>query len=205
MVMRNIGQYVVEDWENQTAWLNLPGGQWWYWYGSEFEAHAYYLKLLAATDPKSPRAAGLVKYLLSNRKHATRWNSTRDTALCIEAIADYLRASGEDRPDMTVAIFLDGQLKKSVRITAANLFTFDNALVLEGRSLTAGDHTVEIRRQGRGPVYFNGWQTNFTLEDFITGLRRPRSGRRPEGGEVRADQAREPRRPPERGSRGDRT
>jgi hypothetical protein len=166
--MRNIGQYVVEDEENQTAWLNLPGGQWWYWYGSEFEAHAYYLKLLAATDPKSPRAAGLVKYLLNNRKHATWWNSTRDTALCIEAIADYLRASGEDRPDMTVEIFLDGRLKKSVRITAENLFTFDNALVLEGRSLSAGEHTVEVRRQGRGPVYFNAWQTNFTLEDFIT-------------------------------------
>ena len=99
MVMRNISQYVVEDDENQTAYLNLPEGIWWYWYGSEFEANAYYLKLLAATDPKSRVAPRLVKYLVNNRKHATYWNSTRDTALVIEALADYIKASGEDKPD----------------------------------------------------------------------------------------------------------
>ena len=48
MILRNIGQYVQQDDENQTAWLNLPGGCWWYWYGSEYEAQAYYLKLLCA-------------------------------------------------------------------------------------------------------------------------------------------------------------
>ncbi len=47
MVMQNINQYVEQDNENQTAWLNLPEGCWWYWYGSEYEAEAYYLKLLA--------------------------------------------------------------------------------------------------------------------------------------------------------------
>jgi uncharacterized protein YfaS (alpha-2-macroglobulin family) len=169
MVMSNIEQFLVEDPENQTAWLELPGGRWWYWYGSEYEAQAYYLKLLARTDPKSSKAAGLVKYLLNNRRHATYWNSTRDTALCIEAMADYLRASGEDRPDMTVEIFVDGVRKKEVRITPDNLFSFDNSLVLEGRSLTSGEHSVEVRRRGKGPVYFNAYLTNFTLEDFITG------------------------------------
>ena len=34
----------------------------------------------------SAKAAGLAKYLLNNRKHATYWNSTRDTALCVEAM-----------------------------------------------------------------------------------------------------------------------
>ena len=35
-------------------------GIWWYWYGSEFEAHAYYLKLLAAdrsARARSPRGS----------------------------------------------------------------------------------------------------------------------------------------------------
>ncbi len=169
MILRNIEQHLVMDDENQTAYLDLQNGSyWWCWYGSEFEAHAYYLKLLAATDPKSTKAAGLVKYLLNNRKHATYWNSTRDTALCIEALADYLRASGEDKPDMTLEIFVDGIRKKSVTINADNLFSFDNTLILEGQALNAGDHTVELRRQGAGPVYFNAYLTNFTLEDPIT-------------------------------------
>ena len=93
---------------------------------------------------------------------------TRDTALCIEALADYLRASGEDKPDMTLDILVDGTRKKSVTINADNLFSFDNKLILEGTALNAGEHTVELRRTGTGPVYFNAYLTNFTLEDPIT-------------------------------------
>ena len=168
MVMRNISQYLQSDDENQTAWLNLPGGSWWHWYGSEYEAHAYFLKLLCRTDPKGPLAPRLVKYLLNNRKHATYWNSTRDTALCIEAMADFLRASGEDRPEMTVEVWMDGQLQKAVEITPKNLFLFDNKFVVEGEKVPAGKHEIELRRKGTGPLYFNGYLTNFTLEDFIT-------------------------------------
>src|SRR5690606_27733813 len=114
---RNISQYVRQDDENQTAWLDLPGGSWWHWYGSEYEAHAFYLKLLAANDPKGEVAPRLVKYLLNNRKHATYWNSTRDTALVVEAFADYLSATGEAKPTMTVEVVLDGGVKQAVEIT----------------------------------------------------------------------------------------
>lgn len=168
MILKNIGQFVVQDEENQTAYLRLPAGNaWWLWYGSEIEADAYYLKLLARTNPKDAKTAGLVKYLLNNRKHATYWNSTRDTAVCIEAMADYLKASGEDKPDMTVEVWLDGKKHKEVKIDAGNLFGFDNKLVLQGDAVESGKHTLEIRRQGAGPVYFNAYLTNFTLEDFI--------------------------------------
>jgi len=170
--MQNLSQYVRQDDENQTAWLEMPGSSWWHWYGSEYEAHAYYLKLLAATESDSEVASRLVKYLLNNRKHATYWNSTRDTALVVEAFADYLAASGEDDPEVTVEIWIDGQQRKQVAITRENLFTFDNRLVLTGDALSAGRHTVEIRKRGKSPIYFNGTLTNFTLEDDIraTGL-----------------------------------
>lgn len=78
MVVRNIDQYLVQDDENQTAFLKLPEGSfWWFWYDNETEANAYYLKLLARTDPKGERASRLAKYLLNNRKHATYWSSPR--------------------------------------------------------------------------------------------------------------------------------
>jgi uncharacterized protein YfaS (alpha-2-macroglobulin family) len=63
---------------------------------------------------------------------------------------------------------IDGTKRKETRITADNLFLFDNRLVLEGPAVTTGKHAVEIRRKGRGPLYFNAYLTNFTLEDFIT-------------------------------------
>jgi uncharacterized protein YfaS (alpha-2-macroglobulin family) len=171
MLRRNVEQYLVEDDENQTAWLKLPADRtWWCWYGSEMEAHAWYLKLLAEVDPKGRTASRLVKYLLNNRRHATYWNATRDTAYILEAFAEYIKNSDEDKPDMTIEITLDSEsrARKTVKINAENLFTFDNKLVLEGKDVPDGDHTIHIHRTGSGPVYFNAYLTNFTLEDPIT-------------------------------------
>lgn len=169
MIARNIEQYLVQDEENETAHLRMPeGSYWWYWYGNETEANAYYLKLLSRIDPEGQTAPRLVKYLLNNRKHATYWRSTRDTALCVEAFADYIRASGEAQPDMIVEVWVDGEKRKEVQVTGENLFSFDNKFVLVGAEVADGEHTIEIRRRGDGPVYFNAYLTNFTLEDYIT-------------------------------------
>ncbi|MDT8389844.1 MAG: MG2 domain-containing protein [Lentisphaeria bacterium] len=168
MITRNIEQYLVMDDENQTAYLKLPNTHyWWYWYGGEMEAHAFYLKLLARTEPKSAKAAGLVKYLLNNRKHATYWESTRDTAYCIEALAEYMKASGEDKPDMTVEVYVDGRKMKDVTITPDNLFQFDARFILNGDTIESGKHEVKLVRKGTGPLYANAYLSYFTLEDFI--------------------------------------
>jgi uncharacterized protein YfaS (alpha-2-macroglobulin family) len=47
------------------------------------------------------------------------------------------------------------------------LFTFDNKFLLEGADVPDGEHVVEIRRRGKGPVYACAYLTNFTLEDPI--------------------------------------
>ena len=169
MILQNIEQYLVQDDENQTAYLNLPNqGYWWYWYGSEYEAHGYYLKLLSRIEPDGEKASRLVKYLLNNRKHATYWKSTRDTAVVVEAFADYLINSGEDRPDLTLDIYYDDLKLKTVRINAGNLFTYDNKVILEGADITSGSHRLRLQKSGKGPVYFNAYLDYFTLEDFIT-------------------------------------
>ena len=169
MLIKNIEQFLVIDDENQSAYLDLRnGGYWWYWYGSEFEAQAYYLKLLSAVKPNSPQASGLAKYLINNRKNATYWNSTRDTAICIEALADYIKATGENEPDLEIEVVLNGKVLKEVKINKKNLFNFDNKLVLLGDAVDTGDHKLEFRKKGKGPLYFNAYLTNFTLEDFIT-------------------------------------
>ena len=41
-------------------------------------------------------------------------------------------------------------------------------LVLFGDAVETGKHTIEFIRTGKGPVYFNAYLSNFTLEDFIT-------------------------------------
>jgi uncharacterized protein YfaS (alpha-2-macroglobulin family) len=173
----------VTDNENQTTYIDLPnrGSIWWYWYGDTIEANAYYLKLLTKVNPQDSKAAGLVKYLLNNRKNATYWNNTRDTAVCIEAMAEYLKASGEATPNMQVEVWIDGDRKQSVEITPEVLFGFNNKFIVLGADLKDGEHVVELRKQPLesvisggtvpaskpGPLYFNAYLTNFTLEDPI--------------------------------------
>lgn len=168
MILKNLDQYLIQDNENQTAYLRMPqDNHWWYWYGSEYEAQSYYLKLLSRTAPQSKVPSRLVKYLLNNRKHATYWNSTRDTAIVVEAFAEYLKASGEDKPELTLQIIVDGKKQKEVSISPENLFTFDNKLVLLGDVLRPGEYSVEMKKKGKSPLYFNAYLTNFTLEDPI--------------------------------------
>ncbi len=167
-IVHTIDQYLAQDDENQTAYLKLPEGAfWWFWYDSDTEADAYYLKLLSRTDPKGEKASRLAKYLVNNRKHATYWNSTRDTAVAIEALADYWKASGEDRPNLTVDVLVDGRQVKEVSITADNLFTYDDRVAVAGDALAGGAHKIELKKRGAGPLYFNAYLTTFTLEDFI--------------------------------------
>jgi hypothetical protein len=168
-VMKMVSQFLKRDAENQTAYLDVQNSNcWWNWYGSEVEAHAWYLKLLAAVKPNDPDTRGLVKYLVNNRKHATYWESTRDTAFAVEAIAAYFKASGEDVPEMEVEISLDGKSLRKVTIDRDNLFTFDGTVVLSGEAVTTGKHAIELKKSGRkGTLYANAYLEVFTLEDKL--------------------------------------
>lgn len=76
--------------------------------------------------------------------------------------------SGEARPDMTVQLLLDGQVRKNVEIGKKDLFSYDNQLLIEADDLSDGEHQLEFRKTGSGPLYFNAYLTNFTKEDPIT-------------------------------------
>ncbi len=167
MIQRNLSQYLRQDKANQTAWLQVPTTSWWTWHGSALETQAYYLKFLAAVEPDSAIAPRLVKYLVNNRRHATYWNSTRDTALVIEALADYLQVQPELAAESTVELWIDGQQRHRALIDREQIFGGEHSWTLSGDALAPGRHTVEIRKQGAGPLYWNGYLTNFTLVDPI--------------------------------------
>lgn len=167
MVVRNLSQYLVVDDENDTAYLRVNEGFWWFWYGSDIETNATYLRLLCRTDPKSEVSPQLVKFLLNNRRNGTYWNSTRDTAVVVEAFAEYLDTTGELNPEMLVEVRYDGKVLHEVKISRENLFTFDNALTIDADAISSGDHKLTLHKQGAGSLYWNAYVTNFTQEDFI--------------------------------------
>lgn len=169
MLLRNLRQFLKQDDENQTAWLELPGGggYWWFWYDDEIETQAAFLKLLVAAEPKGDLAPRLVKYLVNNRRNGTYWKSTRDTAAVIEALADYMRATGEADPNLEIAIRMNGEEVHRATVTTENLLTERHAFVMEGESVTTGEHRIEIAKQGKTPLYAGAYLTVFSKEDPI--------------------------------------
>ena len=142
---------------------------WWYWYGNEIEANAYYLKLLSRTDPKGQKAlaAGQVSAQQPPARHLLEQHA-RHRHLH-RGDGRLLKASGEDRPDMTVEVWLDGKKHKDVhdrQPRTCSPSTTSSCCI--GDAVETGKHKLEIKRNGNGPVYFNAYLTNFTLEDFIT-------------------------------------
>jgi uncharacterized protein YfaS (alpha-2-macroglobulin family) len=167
MCLRNVRQFLKQDDENQTVWLELPQGGWWYWWDDAIETQAAFLRLLVTTEPKGETAARIAKYLLNNRRNGTYWNSTKDTAAVIEALAEFVKASGESSPKQTVELLVDGKSQTKVEITKENLFTFNGSFVLEADALTTGEHTIKLRKLGESPLYANAYLTVFSKEDMI--------------------------------------
>jgi len=167
MCLRNLRQFMKQDDENQTAWLELPQGGWWYWWDDAIETQAVFLRLLSAVEPKGDTAPRIAKYLLNNRRNGTYWNSTKDTAAVIEALADFVKGSGESAPQQTVELLVDGKSQTKVEITKENLFSFNGTFVLSGEDLTTGEHSIELRKLGESPLYANAYLTVFSKEDMI--------------------------------------
>lgn len=168
-VMPLISQFLQQDDSLQTAWLRLPNkGYWWRWYGSDVATQAAYLKLMAKSAPRNPVTARLAKWLLNNRANGSYWNSTKDTADCLEALSAYLFQTREGMEDMEAEILYDGVPVKTITSTKETLFTFDNAFRMNGKDLSDGKHAITIRRKkGKGNIYANSTLTYFSLEDPI--------------------------------------
>ncbi len=166
LLHQNVKQYLTIDQENETAYLETQSARW-RWYGSEIEADAMYLKFLSLVEPKGETAPRLVKYLINNRRHGTYWYNTRDSALVVEALSDYIAASGEQLATCGVEAYLDGKRIGRIEFTPETFFTANGTIEISGRALTAGEHELELRRTGTSNVYYSVYASNFTREAKI--------------------------------------
>ena len=166
---RNLRQFLVADAETGTAHFELGNaGWWWHWYGSEIESQAAGLELLLRAAPDDPAVAGLARFLAANRAHGTYWNSTRDTACALEALARYHRlreapagAAPGGLPPVRLKLALDGR--------PLDLPAFAGApIALPPDLLPAGEHELVVASEASDrPLYVAGALSNFTLEPRI--------------------------------------
>ncbi|MGL4462481.1 MAG: alpha-2-macroglobulin, partial [Planctomycetia bacterium] len=93
--------------------------------------------------------------------------STKDTAIVCDALADYLKATNELDPDLTVTVDVDGRASKTFHFTKENLFTGETDLTLSGDMLAGGAHAATVSMRGRGNVYWSAVASAFSREDEL--------------------------------------
>ncbi|TBR24044.1 hypothetical protein EPO15_04785 [bacterium] len=77
----------------------LTGTHWtpeknsWVWYNDDLETHAFLIRTLQTLRPKDQRLAGMVQWLLFNRKGSV-WKSTKASAAAVFALLDYMEKTG---------------------------------------------------------------------------------------------------------------
>lgn len=167
IVCENLTDLATIDRENGTARFGRVSG-YYRWYDDAVTGTAETLRAWLAVKPESDLVPMMVKWLVANRRGAS-WKSTMDTAHATLALCDYLRASGELDPDLTITVTIDDRVAKTMRVTRENLFTFDDTLGISGASLASGKHVVRIEREGRGNLYFEGSLTVYTREENVKG------------------------------------
>jgi alpha-2-macroglobulin len=145
-------------------------GIYWRWSDGDVESTAFALRAMLAIDPTNELVEPVVNWLIKNRRGA-QWNNTRDTAIAVLALNDYLRASGELKADVDYEIFVNGSsiAKKKINgadiFNAPNRFSVDPKLIKDSNSIRIKVGTKDSRPS---PLYFAAEATFFSTEEPIT-------------------------------------
>ena len=79
-----------------------------YWFDTSSEATAMALKFLSHVKPDSPLLPKAVLYLMDHRQ-GYYWYSTKQTAMVIFGLTDYLKQSGELKPNLQATVTVNGK------------------------------------------------------------------------------------------------
>ncbi len=120
------------------------------------ETTAYALKLLAQTRPDSPLLPKAVMWLVNHRSEAYFWVSTKQTAMVIFGLTDYLKNSHELEANFSATVTVNGKpvLAKSFNAQQA-LSTGGPGIHIPSSQLNPGSNAVEIRKNGPGKLYWS--------------------------------------------------
>jgi uncharacterized protein YfaS (alpha-2-macroglobulin family) len=183
ILVRNLENGVVRDDAPDTSDL-LPGrehqdavvgtahwgadGLYWRWSDGPVEATSFVLRALLAIDPDHGLIEPVTNWLVKNRRGA-QWSNTRDTAIALLTLGDYLVASGELDSDVEYEVVVNGRSVARRRVTAADVVAAPSRFTVDPTWVRDGENSVEIVRvEGDGPLYFATETRFFSLEEPVT-------------------------------------
>ena len=132
-----------------TYWA--PEDRAWLWYNDTVESHAFALRVLTELAPDDPRRAGLVQWLLLDKKLG-HWKSTRATAEAVYALVKYLEAEGAlgVKEDATVRL---GRLEKHFEFHPDAYTGAGNQIVVPGPEVSKEMSRIVVEKSTPGTLF----------------------------------------------------
>lgn len=142
-------------------------GSWWRWSDSPVESTAFALRALLASDSKNKLVEPAAMWLIKNRRGA-QWSNTRDTAITLLALCDYLKASGQLQANGEFSVTINGSTIATRKFSQADILNAPSRFVIDPKHLRDGANDVRIvRKIGDSPLYYAVEATYFTLEEPV--------------------------------------
>jgi len=141
-------------------------GIYWRWSDGGVEATAFALRALLAIDPQNKLIEPVTNWLLKGRRGA-QWSNTRDTAITVLALNDYLRVTKELSPELEYEVTVNGTRIAQRKVSGAEVFAAPSRFAVDAKLIKDGANDIRIRRKGEGPVYFAAEAKFFSLEEPI--------------------------------------
>jgi hypothetical protein len=143
---------VVDEAGGLYHWSELRKNRY-YGVPEDVESTAVILKAALALDAQEGRLPGVVRWLLVKRQGG-RWISTRDTAWTLFALTDYLKSTGELKPDYRLAVMLNGKEIRNEAIQPADALREEAVIRIPLKELKDRNQ-VELRKDGSGTLYYS--------------------------------------------------
>jgi uncharacterized protein YfaS (alpha-2-macroglobulin family) len=143
-------------------------GLYWRWSDGGVEATSFALRALLAIDPQNKLIEPVTNWLIKNRRGA-QWSNTRDTAIVVLTLNDYLRTSKELQPQLGYELLVNGNAIATKQITADDALGAPSKFEIPREVIRDGANEITLRRtSGTGPLYFSAQAKFFSLEEPIT-------------------------------------
>ncbi|HTX74990.1 MAG TPA: MG2 domain-containing protein, partial [Terracidiphilus sp.] len=139
--------------DHDAHWDGTYDGMLEYWYDTSAETTAYALRLLVKEDRTSGLLPKAARWLGEHRDGDT-WFTTKQTAMVIEGLTDYLSVSGELANETDVEVLVNGASVGKRHFAAADALGVPWKLTVPAAQAGAAG-TVTIRKTGNGITYWS--------------------------------------------------
>jgi hypothetical protein len=156
----------------ETYWATSRG----YWDPDDVETTALALAAVLKLDPHDQRAFPISRWLM-DRRRGDRWYSTRDTAMALYALADFLKISKEMSPDYEAEALVNGKSIAKRHFGKDSTVEPQFEIEVPTSILHTGQNTLEIKKEGPGVLYYTADLTQYSQSE----LKSPRIPSPPEG------------------------